>query len=94
MSKIISRCREVKERNDYLLKRSLNIRRRLMEQTYLSKSVAPSIEREYELLNEKIKHLKMKVSNKYTQLRFNQINRVDPNLQNEPTFGSLKLPLV
>lgn len=36
----------------------------------------------------------MKVSNKYTQLRFNQINRVDPNPQDEPTFGSLKLPLV
>jgi len=63
---------------------------------YMHKVRSPTSELELDQLNERIRQLKMQVSNKFNQLRFLKLNKVTEGetMNSVNNFATIKLPLV
>ncbi len=73
--KIVAQFRSIKDRNHELLIKVLNLREKMVHQMYMYKVRSPKTESELDQLSEKIRHLKIRVNNKYTQLKFLKLTR-------------------
>ena len=72
---VTSRFRSIKDKNNDLLVKVLNLREKMIHQMYMYKVRSPKAETELDQISEKIRHLKIKVNNKYTQLKYARMTK-------------------
>lgn len=71
----LTRFKSIKDKNHELLIKVLNLREKMIHQMYMYKVRSPTTENELDHLSEKIRHIKIRVNNKYTQLKFLRMSR-------------------
>lgn len=87
------KCSKIRNRNQRLLVRLLNLREKFVHQMYMHRVQGQRDTTEFEHLTERIRHLKLQVSSKYTQLRQWQVGRVAEKTA-EPSFSPLLRPVM
>lgn len=55
--------------------KALNLREKMVHQMYMYKVRSPRAETELDQISEKIRHLRVRVNNKYTQLKYARMTR-------------------
>lgn len=88
---VLDRFKSIKDRNHDLLIKVLNLREKMVHQMYMYKVRSPNTESELDQLSEKIRHLKIRVNNKFTQLKFLKMTRDGKRApkKTEPSYSPL-----
>jgi hypothetical protein len=91
----LSRFKAIKDKNHDLLIKVLNLREKMVHQMYMYKVSSPTNDNELDQLSEKIRHLKIRVNNKYTQLKFLKMSKEGRKVtkKQQSSYSELKVPL-
>ena len=88
---VTARFSSLKDKNNDLLVKVLNLREKMIHQMYMYKVRSPRTETELDQINEKIRHLKIRVNNKYTQLKYGKMTKQGKKSSGLPQYNYTQL---